>query len=60
MPTEQATKVVVALKPVATLTPIPEGTSESGGIPRLWIVAPVFLIVCAAVVLVVIGRRRIL
>jgi len=59
MPTEQATKVRLVLKPVATLTPIPEGTSQSGGIPRLWLVAPVLLIVWAAVVFVVVGRRRI-
>ena len=57
--TEQATKVGVPSKPVETPTTlVPEGTSESGGIPTLWIGALVFLIVCAAVVLVVIGVRH--
>ena len=60
MPTEQATKAEVSLKPAQTPTPsVPEGTSESRGIPRLWIGALGLLCICAAVVLAVIGVRRI-
>ncbi|MGA9349127.1 MAG: hypothetical protein WBW48_10020 [Anaerolineae bacterium] len=55
--TTQATKSGVPSKPVETPTTlVPEGASESGGIPALWIGALMFLIVCAVVLVVIVVR----